>query len=162
MRLQQLYLATGSNQGNSFDLLNQCNFLLHSRVGYIKKLSPVYKTQAWGKTDQPDFLNQVLLLETYFTPLWVFREIQAIEKQLGRKRYEKWGPRTIDIDILFYNTRIIENTSINIPHPEIPNRNFVLKPLLDIAPKFKHPELHKTIEQLWLNRTDKLEVTPYG
>lgn len=155
---QTLFLATGSNQGNSFDILQECNRLIHSNIGEIKRESPLYITQAWGKTDQPDFLNQVLQVSTLFTPLMVFQKLQQIEKQLGRVRYEKWGPRSIDIDILFYGKHIIHNSYLQIPHPELQNRNFVLKPLSDIAPGWKHPVLKKEIQTLWKERTDRLAV----
>jgi len=153
-----LFLATGSNQGNSFDIMQECNRLIHSSVGFIQKESPLYITKAWGKTDQPDFLNQVLRVNTYFTPLMVFRKLQSIEKQLGRVRYEKWGPRSIDIDILFYGNRIIQNSVLHIPHPELHDRNFVLKPLLDLAPSWQHPVFKKEIRTLWKERTDRLAI----
>ncbi len=155
---QTLFLATGSNQGNSFDILQECNRLIHANIGEIERKSHMYITKAWGKTDQPDFLNQVLQITTLFTPLMVFHKLQQIEKQLGRIRYEKWGPRSIDIDILFYGNRIIHNSYLQIPHPELQNRNFVLKPFLDIAPKWIHPVLKKEIQTLWKERTDHLAV----
>lgn len=139
----------------------ECNRLIAKNIGNLIQISPLYITKAWGKTDQPDFLNQVLYVETLFTPLMVFQKIQAIEKQLGRIRYEKWGPRSIDIDILFYDTDIIQTPSLHIPHPEIPNRNFVLKPLLDVAPTWKHPQLQLQIKELWAKRTDTLPIKKY-
>jgi len=155
---QTLFLATGSNQGNSFDTLQECNRLIHATMGKIQHESPIYITKAWGKTDQPDFLNQVLQVKTFFTPMMVFHKLKLIEKQLGRVRYEKWGPRRIDIDILFYGNQIIHNEHLDIPHPELQNRNFVLKPLLDIAPSWIHPELKKEIRTLWKQRTDRLAI----
>ncbi len=151
-------MATGSNQGNSRATLMECNRLIAKNIGNLIQISPLYVTKAWGKTDQPDFLNQVLFLETPFTPIMVFQKLQAIEKQLGRVRYEKWGPRSIDIDILFYSNEIIQTPQLIIPHPEIPNRNFVLKPLLDVAPTWKHPKLQVQIKELWANRTDTLPI----
>ena len=136
----------------------ECNRLIAKNIGNLIQISPLYVTKAWGKTDQPDFLNQVLFLETPFTPIMVFQKLQAIEKQLGRVRYEKWGPRSIDIDILFYSNEIIQTPQLIIPHPEIPNRNFVLKPLLDVAPTWKHPKLQVQIKELWANRTDTLPI----
>jgi 2-amino-4-hydroxy-6-hydroxymethyldihydropteridine diphosphokinase len=91
----------------------------------------------------------------------VFHKLQAIEKQLGRVRYEKWGPRSIDIDILFYDKEIIKTPVLNIPHPEIPNRNFVLKPLMDVAATWKHPVLQLPIKELWAKRTDTLPIRKY-
>jgi 2-amino-4-hydroxy-6-hydroxymethyldihydropteridine diphosphokinase len=156
-----LFLATGSNQGNCFATLMECNRLIAKNIGNIVQISPLYLTKAWGKTDQPDFLNQVLRLETPFTPLMVFYKLQAIEKQLGRVRYEKWGPRSIDIDILFYDKEIIKTPVLNIPHPDIPNRNFVLKPLMDVAATWKHPVLQLPIKELWARRTDTLPIRKY-
>lgn len=155
---QTIFLATGSNQGNSFDLLQTCNRLINANVGAIIKESPIYLTKAWGKTDQPDFLNQVLQVQTVFTPKLVFKKIQQIEKQMGRVRYEKWGPRIIDIDIIFFGNKILQSADLTIPHPELENRNFVLKPLFDIAPKHNHPILKKEIRQLWKHRTDTLAI----
>jgi 2-amino-4-hydroxy-6-hydroxymethyldihydropteridine diphosphokinase len=156
-----VFLSTGSNQGNSYGTLIKCNTLIETYIGKIKKYSPIYTTKAWGNTQQPDFLNQVLWVKTPFSPIWVFYKLQMIEKQLGRVRKEKWGPRIIDIDILFYDALILKNHELQIPHPQIQHRNFVLKPLLDIAPTWIHPELGSNIHTLWNRRTDLLEVKQY-
>ena len=158
----QLFLSTGSNQGDSLSTLAQCNKLLADQLGTLKRTSPIYQTKAWGKTDQPDFLNQVIWLETIFTPQWIFIKIKEIEKQLGRIRREKWGPRIIDIDILFYDQLILSSPSLEIPHPQIAHRNFVLKPLLDIAPHWIHPQMKLPITELWEHRSDPLEIHLYA
>ena len=154
--LHQVYVATGSNQGNSIELLSKAVTLCESNVGYVGRVSSIYKTKAWGKEDQPDFYNQVFEIFTPFSPLIVMRKFLEIEKSLGRKRYEKWGPRTIDIDMLFYDNLCLEKPEIHIPHPEIQNRNFVLVPLAEIAPNKKHPKLNLVINKILKICTDPL------
>jgi 2-amino-4-hydroxy-6-hydroxymethyldihydropteridine diphosphokinase len=154
--LHQVYVGTGSNQGNSIELLSKAIMLCENNVGYIGRISSIYKTKAWGKEDQPDFYNQVFEIFTPFSPLMVMRKFLEIEKSLGRKRYEKWGPRTIDIDMLFYDNFCIEKPEIQIPHPEIQNRNFVLIPLAEIAGFKKHPKFNLAINKILENCTDPL------
>ena len=118
----------------------------------------MYKTAAWGKTNQPDFVNQALWVQTIFSPLLVLKKLNDIEKNLGRVRFERWGPRRIDIDILYFNNQHINFEKLQIPHPEIAQRNFVLAPMMDIAPKFKDPLVKLSIEELWNQRTDKSSI----
>jgi len=155
--MNAIFLLLGSNLGNREMFLKQAAAGLEQEVGTIVKTSSVYETQAWGKTDVPDYLNQVLLLNTAFTPQVVLGKILAIEKKLGRERTEKWGSRTIDIDILFYDDQVINEPDLVVPHPQLHLRKFVLEPLAEIAPDFVHPVLNKNI--LTLNRyTDALIV----
>jgi 2-amino-4-hydroxy-6-hydroxymethyldihydropteridine diphosphokinase len=151
-------LSTGSNQGNSLEILSKANALIEKHAGIITKQSHVYKTAAWGKTDQPDFYNQALAVETPFSPILLFRKLQHIEQQLGRKRIEKWGPRIIDIDIIFFDQYNLKNDLLTIPHPEMQNRNFVLFPLTEIAPKFVHPSLKISLETLARKSDDPLKA----
>lgn len=151
-------LSTGSNQGNSLQILQMANFLIEQRVGSIIKQSSIYKTAAWGKTDQPDFYNQALAVETPFTPKMLVQKLQSIEKSLGRQRKVKWGPRLIDIDIIFFDQYVIKSEELIIPHPEMQNRNFVLFPLAEIAPNFKHPLLKKSLKTLVEETTDELKA----
>jgi len=154
--LHQVYVGTGSNQGNSIELLSKAIMLCESNVGYIGRVSSIYRTKAWGKEDQPDFYNQVFEISTPFSPLIVMRKFLDIEKSLGRKRYEKWGPRTIDIDMLFYDNLCLSTNEIQIPHPEIQNRNFVLVPLTEIAGYKIHPNFNITINKILENCKDIL------
>ncbi len=154
----QLYLATGSNLGDRQANLAQANALIAEKIGPVEQVSAFYETEAWGLTDQPDFLNQVLKVNTHLEPKEVLAQIIQIELLLGRERQEKWGPRLIDIDILFYDDLIIKTDNLTIPHPFIQDRNFVLIPLLEIAGEKIHPIYELTIEDLYLQCKDIQEV----
>jgi len=154
----RVFLSTGSNQGNSIANLNLANILLSQQIGLVKNSSSFYQTSAWGKTDQPDFMNQCIEIITPFPPKMLMQKILQIEKQLGRIRHEKWGPRTIDIDILIFDNLILRDNDLVIPHPQMQNRNFVLAPLAEIAPKLIHPSLKKTMKQLVSQTSDALPI----
>lgn len=126
--------------------------------GSIAGQSHMYETAAWGLTEQPDFLNMVVRIETSLSPTDVLHAIQIIENTLGRQREIKWGQRTLDIDILFYNMEIISRPNLQIPHPHIQERRFVLAPLADIAPDIVHPVLQQTIAELLATCPDKSDV----
>jgi 2-amino-4-hydroxy-6-hydroxymethyldihydropteridine diphosphokinase len=146
--MNSIFLLLGSNLGNRHLFLKQAAQAIETGVGPITQYSSVYQTQAWGKTTEPDYLNQVLAVVTLLTPRQVLTAILTIEKQLGRERTEKWGSRTIDIDILFYNDAVINEPDLVIPHPHLHQRKFVLEPLAEIAPALVHPVLKQTILQL--------------
>lgn len=135
--------------------------LVQNEAGTILLASSIYQTAAWGMQNQNDFLNQVVLLQSQAVPLDLLKLLQNIELNMGRKRDVKWGPRTIDIDILYANQDIIETSELVIPHPEIQNRRFALVPLCEIAPGFIHPILKKTNDQLLDLCTDSLAVNRY-
>lgn len=154
----KVFLSTGSNQGNSIVNLLKTNALIAQQVGFVASTSAFYKTAAWGLTNQPDFINQCIQIYTPFPPKLLLKKLLNIEKQMGRVRHEKWGPRTIDIDILLFDDcKIFENT-IQIPHPHIQNRLFVLAPLAEIAPSLIHPSFKKSIKTLLLETPDKLSI----
>jgi 2-amino-4-hydroxy-6-hydroxymethyldihydropteridine diphosphokinase len=121
----------------------------------------VYETAAWGKTDQAAFLNQALLLTTELSARELITTVLSVEEQMGRHRTERFGPRVIDIDIMFYNEDIINEPHLTVPHPQMQNRLFVLIPLNELAPLFVHPVLKKTIEQLLAECKDELAVTKF-
>jgi 2-amino-4-hydroxy-6-hydroxymethyldihydropteridine diphosphokinase len=127
-------------------------------IGSITRQSCLYQTAAWGNTHQPDFLNQVIIVSTALTADQTMQNILAIEEKMGRVRTEKNAPRIIDIDILFFNRDIIHSAILDVPHPQIQNRRFVLVPLNQLSPNLKHPVLHKTIHQLLRICTDTLTV----
>ncbi len=155
------YLLTGGNIGDRQHHLGLAAKLIHERAGTISQSSSLYETGAWGMKDQPSFLNQVLRIETALSPLDLLRSTLLIEEELGRIRKEKMGPRIIDIDILFYNNDIIALPQLDIPHPQIIYRRFVLTPMQEIAAGYVHPVLHKTVEQLLAECTDDLAVFKY-
>lgn len=152
------HLLIGGNKGNVPETFRQAIEMIEARIGRLKKFSSLYKTAAWGNTNQPDFLNKVLVVETVLPPHDVMQQCLDIESKLGRVRKEKYGPRTIDIDILFYGNEIIQSRDLTIPHPQLQFRRFVLVPLNEISYHKKHPVLHKTIHQLLTNCEDKLDV----
>ncbi|MGZ5246966.1 MAG: 2-amino-4-hydroxy-6-hydroxymethyldihydropteridine diphosphokinase [Flavitalea sp.] len=157
--MAKVYLLTGGNVGDSLKTLQKANALIQQRVGSIIKSSSIYKTAAWGKTDQDDFLNQVLLVETGLDPYELMDVLLDIEMLLGRKRLEKFGPRIIDLDILFYEDIIIKTERLTIPHPQIQFRRFVLEPLNEIVSELVHPILKKNINRLLMECTDLLKVS---
>jgi 2-amino-4-hydroxy-6-hydroxymethyldihydropteridine diphosphokinase len=159
--MPKLYLLLGGNLGDRTAYLQQARELIQVQVGSLVKTSGLYETAAWGKTDQPAFLNQVLEVQTELKPEQVLRQINLIEHELGRERIEHWGARVIDIDILFYDDLVLETQRLTIPHPQLHKRGFTLKPLAEIAPDLWHPALHKSIDQLQAECEDELEVNMY-
>lgn len=160
--MNEAYLLTGGNVGNRLAYLSKTKEEIEKRCGRILKESSVYETAAWGKEDQEAFLNQVLKIETNLDPEELLKTILQIEEYLGRKRELKYGPRTIDIDILFFNEAVINQHSLKIPHPQMQNRRFVLAPLNEIASDKLHPSLHKTIAQLLAECPDPLAVNKFN
>jgi 2-amino-4-hydroxy-6-hydroxymethyldihydropteridine diphosphokinase len=154
----RVFIGTGSNIGNRRQMLQDALWHADHLLGGVRKYSAVYETAAWGITDQAAFLNQVFEIETIFTPRMLMRKILDIEQQMGRKRGEKWGPRIIDIDILFFGNTVIKNNITTIPHPQLQARSFVLQPLAEIAPNFVHPVFKKSVQQLLLICEDKGEI----
>nr|WP_294794865.1 2-amino-4-hydroxy-6-hydroxymethyldihydropteridine diphosphokinase [uncultured Mucilaginibacter sp.] len=156
--MNDVFLLLGSNLGDRKLLLQTAIGEIAKRVGRIQKESAIYETQSWGKTDEPDYLNQVVFLKTGLPANIVLNQILEIEADMGRKRDEKWGSRLIDIDILFYNSELIKQDGLQIPHPELHNRRFTLEPLAEIAPDLVHPQFHKSMLQLKKELTDSLIV----
>lgn len=152
------YLLLGSNIGKSRAHLHNAALAIERSVGKVSAASSFYRTAAWGLTGQPDFLNQILIAETDLAPQEALQRILQIEEDLGRVRTIKNAARIIDIDILFFNREIINTPNLIVPHPEIPNRRFVLEPLAELSPNFIHPVLKKSITQLLAECTDGLNV----
>jgi 2-amino-4-hydroxy-6-hydroxymethyldihydropteridine diphosphokinase len=146
--MNNVFLLLGSNLGDRKLFLQQAILHIAYDIAPTQKISSVYETQSWGKTDEPDYLNMVIELETELSAKTILDKILAIELVMGRKREEKWGSRIIDIDILYYNNDIIDEPGLHVPHPQLHNRRFTLEPLAEIAPDYIHPILKKN--NLWL------------
>lgn len=148
------YLSIGSNLGDKLDNLNKAIALLKAdEYSRVTKVSEYIVTDPVGGVEQDDFLNGALEVKTLRSPLRLLEIISVIENQLKRERKVHWGPRTIDLDIIFYDNIIMDTKELTIPHPQMHKRGFVLKPLLEIAPRLRHPIFEKDIIKL-LNELD--------
>lgn len=159
--MNKAYLLLGSNMGNSHKQLAAAAKLIKKNIGKITRQSNLYVTAAWGNTKQPDFLNQVIVVETTCTAEETIKTILQVEKQMGRVRTIRNAPRIIDIDILFFNKEVIQEKDLVVPHPEIQNRRFALVPLNELSPGLRHPVLNKTIHQLLETCPDTLDVKKF-
>lgn len=144
-----VYIGMGSNMG---DRILNCRraiaAIASSKENRILRCSPFYETEPIGKKEQGWFINGVIALETSLPPHGLMDLLLGIENRLGRVRIEKWGPRPIDLDILFYGNEVINEKDLQIPHPQVPERLFVLAPLADIAPDLRHPVLNQTVRKM--------------
>ncbi len=150
------YLSVGSNMGDREGLLKQAISLLEQFDDIrIESVSSIYETDPVGVTDQPLFLNLALKLKTSLSPQALLSKLQEVETKLDRKRVQKWGPRTIDLDILLYNSVSIQTDELTIPHPRMLERAFVLIPLCEIAPDDCYPEKSISLHQVLCEQRDK-------
>jgi 2-amino-4-hydroxy-6-hydroxymethyldihydropteridine diphosphokinase len=158
--MNEVYLCLGGNLGNCFETFKQVCGLIKQQVGAIIMQSSLYQSQPWGMDKVPDFFNQVIKVETNISAEELLLILLEIEKKLGRERTEAttYQSRLIDIDILFFNKKMIETATLHIPHPRLHLRKFVLEPLNEIAPDFIHPVLNKTIAELLLDCPDTGQV----
>ncbi len=152
------YLLIGGNLGDRAAYLAEAINQISAQCGRVISTSSIYETAAWGNVNQPAFYNQAVKLVTILSPEALIERLLAIESEMGRVRTEKYGPRTIDLDILMINDIVINTPTLTIPHPQLHNRRFALLPLHEIAPALHHPVLNKTIYELLLNCLDTLDV----
>jgi 2-amino-4-hydroxy-6-hydroxymethyldihydropteridine diphosphokinase len=156
--MESLYLLLGSNLNAPEKQIAIAENNIIRQIGKIERKSSLYQTAAWGLREQPDFLNRVVVCKTNLGPRKTLDTILAIEKSMGRQRGKKNAPRIIDIDILFYGKLIVNDQDLQIPHPRIAERRFVLTPLNELSPMFIHPVLNKSINSLLRECTDPLDV----
>jgi 2-amino-4-hydroxy-6-hydroxymethyldihydropteridine diphosphokinase len=150
------YIGIGSNKGDRIKYLGDAAYDINNSVHCkIIKISSVYETKAYGEKDQSDFLNAAAKIETDFSVQALFRFIKELEKKLGRKETYKWGPREIDLDLLFYNDIVISDENLTVPHPGIPQRDFVIIPLIEIDPMLFHPVLKQKISDIYIPESEK-------
>jgi 2-amino-4-hydroxy-6-hydroxymethyldihydropteridine diphosphokinase len=159
--MNKAYLLTGGNMGQRTHNLAKARQHIEQRVGRVLRASALYETAAWGLTDQPAFLNQVLIVETTLAAAPLMELLLQIEQQMGRTRSAKNAPRNIDIDILFFNKEIHQRPDLMIPHPQLQNRRFVLTPLNELSPQLMHPVLRQTMHQLLQTCPDPLDVKKF-
>lgn len=154
--MEKVFIALGGNVGNVSENFEMAIEKIKELIGPIIKRSSLYRTEPWGNKNQDDFLNQVIYVETNESPEDILRNILFIEKAMGRNRNKnnQFAPRSIDIDILFYNEEIINKDNLIIPHPRLHLRNFVLTPLMEIAPDLTHPLFNKKIKELFKSNSD--------
>ncbi|SHN11831.1 2-amino-4-hydroxy-6-hydroxymethyldihydropteridine diphosphokinase [Chitinophaga sp. CF418] len=160
--MNKAILLIGGNLGDRTGHLQQAVEQIDKQVGKVEKISALYETAAWGHVEQPDYLNQALLVSTAMDARTLLQTVLAIEHNIGRIRRQKWGARVIDIDIIFYNDAIINEPDLKIPHPQMQFRQFVLVPLREIIPDWQHPVLHQSVSTLLENTTDKLPALKYN
>ena len=146
----KVYLGLGSNMGDREGYLAKAKDMLiaYDEIKILKE-SEILETAPYGNMDQADFLNQVIFIETELSAKDLFAVCQKIENISGRVRTKKWGPRTLDIDILFYEDQIIDTKELKIPHADIHNREFALRSMLELAPEFMHPVLGESIQVIY-------------
>ncbi|MCX5718245.1 MAG: 2-amino-4-hydroxy-6-hydroxymethyldihydropteridine diphosphokinase [Nitrospirae bacterium] len=142
------YIGIGSNIGNREDNCQKAIKLIEKNGIAVRKQSSMYETEPWGIKDQPKFINMAIDVETDKKPEELLRILKEIEKEIGRTETTKWGPRVIDLDILFYDDLILKTDNLEIPHPLMHERDFVLKPLSEIAPDKRHPVTGKTVKKM--------------
>jgi 2-amino-4-hydroxy-6-hydroxymethyldihydropteridine diphosphokinase len=158
MAKSECYILLGSNIGQRKQYLNKAITAIQHRCGNLINQSAIYETAAWGNTKQASFLNQVIVLHTQLSPDELMQELLHIEEELGRIRTEKYGPRTIDLDILFYGNLVYHSAKVTLPHPAIQDRRFVLIPLAELNARKIHPVYRKTINTLLNECADLLPV----
>lgn len=147
--MNKVFLEIGGNQGNRLSNLNETILLIDKQIGKIEMQSSIYETPPWGFESDQWFYNQVLLIGSELTPKQILKGLLNIEKKMGRIRHQqKYSSRTMDIDILFFNNEVIDSPQLEIPHPRLHQRLFVLQPMAEIAPDFIHPLLKKSIVEL--------------
>lgn len=153
-----VYIALGSNLGDRAAMLARAEQAMGEAGVRVVRRSSVYTTEPVDAPPQPWFLNSVVEAETSLMPVQLLHVLAGIERGLGRRRTTLRGPRTLDLDILLYGSSVIHTPELQVPHPGLPNRRFVLVPLAELAPGLRHPVLHKSIAELLANTSDQGKI----
>jgi 2-amino-4-hydroxy-6-hydroxymethyldihydropteridine diphosphokinase len=153
-----VYIALGSNLGDRAALLARAEQAMEEAGVRVVRRSSLYTTEPVDAPPQPWFLNSVVEAETSLMPVQLLHVLAGVERGLGRRRITPRGPRTLDLDILLYGSSVINTPELQVPHPGLPNRRFVLVPLAELAPELRHPVLHKSIAELLANTTDQGKI----
>lgn len=156
-----IFISLGSNVDHRRKYLAAARFQMANRGLRLVQKSQIYQTQAWGVLDQPLFLNQVVEVSTDSAPYELLQSLKSIETSMGRKSRERWTQREIDLDIIYYGRQIMKTPELQIPHPFLYQRNFVLVPLCEIAPEFPDPQVGKTVRELLAENTDHSQIELY-
>ena len=157
---ENVFLLLGSNLGDRKALIDAGLREIELRIGSAFGISSFYETAAWGREDQPSFLNVAVGLKTILSPIQVLEKVLEIELELGRVRHEKWAERLIDIDVIFYGNWVVDmGDRLQIPHPQMQFRKFVLEPLSEIAPAYVHPVLRLNVSEILERLNDNLSVS---
>jgi len=156
-----VYIALGSNLGDRAGMLERAIAAMNSAGISVVRQSSLYVTEPVGAPGQGWFLNAVVEAETSLLPLQLLHALLKIERELGRRRLTPHGPRAIDLDILFYGSSVIRSRELEVPHPRLTERRFVLIPLAQLAPDFRHPVSHKSVNQLLAETPDRSEARPW-
>lgn len=162
MNFTVAYLLLGSNLGDRAAHLHAGRTRLTTTVGELVAASAIYETAAWGREDQPPFLNQAIALRTPLTVEQLLTQCLAAEHEAGRERQERWGSRTLDVDILLFGNHIIEQPGLIVPHIRLAERRFALTPLVDIAGVLQHPLYQQNMAELLAECPDHLAVRRWG
>ena len=152
------FIGSGSNLGKRDQQLLEARQWIDQEVGQVIGESSVYQTSPWGGIDQSDYLNQVWQIQTDLNPFQLMATLLELEKRANRERTQRWGARTLDLDLLFYDDYRIRTDFLTLPHPRIQDRNFVLVPLSEIAPDWRHPVLKQTVSYLAAHSPDEEKV----
>lgn len=156
--MKTAFIGCGSNLGERQQQLRQALQWTEEEIGEIVSVSTLYQTSPWGNIDQPDYLNQVWQIRTVMDPFDLMRKLLELEKRANRERIQRWGARTLDLDLLFYGDYIVRTEELELPHPRLHLRNFVLIPMEEIAPDWIHPVFQKTIAELRQESRDEEKV----
>ena len=157
--MSRVFLSLGSNVGDRLHFLQKAvEAIGRLRKTEVMKLSPVYETEPVGEKDQPEFYNMVAEVSSSLGAFELFKDLKGIEQSLGRTKTKRWGPREIDIDVIYHGSVVLDTAELSVPHPELQNRRFVLEPLAEIASDFSDPTTRQTVQQLLTQCVDTNKV----